>query len=74
MKGGVPVTLLSPWVRGVCEGGDGGGNSPTPSWVRAGEDGRGGGESIPLIRPGVGIRLTEVGEDGGPVVVSSWRA
>ena len=74
MKGGVPVTLLSPWVRGVCDGGDGGGNSPTPSWVRAGEDVRGVGEFTPLIRPGVGIRRTEVGEDGGPVVVASRSA
>ena len=74
MKGGVPVTLLSPWVRGVCDGGDGGGNSPTPSWVRAGEDVRGDGEFTPLIRPGVGIRRTEVGEDGGPVVVASRSA
>ena len=70
-KGGIPSTLLAPWVRGVCDGGDGGGNSPTPSWVRAGEDVRGDGEFTPLIRPGVG---TEVGEDGGPVVVASRSA
>ena len=36
-----------------------------------GEDVRGGGESIPLIRPRVG---TEVGEDGGPDVVASRSA
>ena len=67
----VPWTLLAPWVRGVCDGGDGGGNSPTPSWVRAGEDVRGDGEFTPLIRPGVG---TGVGEDGGPVVAASRSA
>ena len=33
VRGGVP-TLLAPWVRGVCDGGDGGGktNRSSPSW------------------------------------------
>ena len=69
VKGGVP-TLLAPWVRGVCDCGDGGGKAKrsSPSWVHVwGESARGHIE-VPSHLPPLGTwvgRRTEVGGGAG---------
>ena len=80
MKGGVPVTLPAPWVRGACDGGDGGGKTKqsSPSWVNMwGESASGHLFGAPSHLPPLGTRVgrrTEVGEDGGRVVGASRSA
>ncbi len=73
--GGLPGTLLSPWVGGDCGGGKWGGEflKSLPQWADSwGESTRGHLNGVPSYLPprtlGVGTKVGEEGVEGGVIV------